>query len=423
MTMEEWAEAQAEKRIQAEIDAINESRAAYEAEMQRNYQNRIKAAQDLANFIQAQGIDSRIRGVYSAAANDLAGIAGGFAGETRAVAAADAAAQRNMLSGTGQEGAVRDQGVNMGDVTYGVGGWIPSKSLGEQGAAYAANAALQPAFTLQYGVQDARQILEEGQGGLKDFALAIAEARAGKPKIAQELLAERSEALGDQYNRKLDMLKFRQDQLDERRDYLLKREALGFDVHKELAQLKLDQAKEDRYAMATLGLASDGKTPLAGYYRDAKGRITPKGYKYSKNNVLVKAPSAGGGSGGSGGKGDEKYTPGQRQELLEAIDRKKPDIAKDAAGRIKARFGDKMGPFRNEKKIKNQIKSALFKEYKWMAPTAEAKRLLRRVIEWAVSGGGFSDPEGDGSGSGSGGSGGSSGSGGSGSDGIPGYEN
>ena len=73
--MEEWATAQAEKRVNAEVEAIRGQQRIYEQEMQANAQRQIEQAKQLASFMQAQGFDQKIRGIYSAAGQDIAGLA------------------------------------------------------------------------------------------------------------------------------------------------------------------------------------------------------------------------------------------------------------------------------------------------------------------------------------------------------------
>ena len=111
MTIDQWAEQQATKYVDAQVASIEAQRQAYLDELQRNAQMRIDAGARLAEAMRSMGFDTRIQGVYQNAANDVAGMAQGFAGDTRNIAAADAAQQARMLSGTGQEGAVRNEGV------------------------------------------------------------------------------------------------------------------------------------------------------------------------------------------------------------------------------------------------------------------------------------------------------------------------
>jgi hypothetical protein len=370
-TMEEWATQQAEKRVQAEVEAIRAQQAAYEAEMQRNAQAMMDRAKGLSEYMQAQGIDQKIRGIYSGAANDLAGIAGGFSGEMRDVASADAAAQRNMLSGTGQEDSVRDQGGNMGDVVYGVGGWIPSKSLGEQGAAYAADAAMQPAFTLQYGQQGAMDYLREGQSGLSDFATAIAEVQAGKYSYKEELLSQRREAA-------LAQQKLNLDRLDEERDFWLKKQALYLSQGKlklaKQAEKRASQAQK-RYDFESQGRDSEGN-PMPGYTVNPKtGTLIPPGYKVDKHGNVVKqyAPKS-----GSGSKDKPKYTPSQQISIMESVVGSKESIQDEL---VKAVRAGEWTPSSGDPKARAALGRKLFKEFQHLAGTYQpALKRLRQMI-------------------------------------------
>jgi hypothetical protein len=370
---EDWANALAEKRVQAEIDAIRAQQSAYEGEMQANYQRRLQQAKGLSEYIAAQGFDKRIQGIYSAAGSDLAGLASGFAGDTRDIANQDAADQMNMLSGTGQEGAVRNQGTNMGDVTYGVGGWIPSKSLGEQGAAYAADAAMQPAFTLQYGMEDASKILQEGQAGLSEFALAIAEAKAGKYSYSEKLLDDRRES-------SLAQQKFRLDQLESDRNFWLDRQALYLSQKKYKLAKQAEQranALSKRMNYESAGRDAWGN-PMPGYTVGKNGTLIPPGYKVDKNGNVVKqyAPSS--------SKNGSKYTPVQQASMVETIVGKEDEIKGMIAKAVKA--GEwYVGSGPSAPGSRKKLADRLFKEFRHLAGTykpalARLRQLINRLL-------------------------------------------
>ena len=379
-TMEEWATAQAEKRVQAEVDAIRAQQGIYEKEMQDNAQRQIDQAKSLAAYIQSQGFDKRIQGIYSAAGSDLAGIASGFAGDTRDIASADAAAQMNMLSGTGQEGAVRNQGTNMGDVLYGVGGWIPSKSLGEQGAAYAADAAMQPAFTLQYGQEQAAAGLREGQAGLSDFAKAIAEAQAGKYSYKEELLTQRRKA-------SLDQQKMRVDQLENDRDFWLSRQALLLSQKK----YKLAAQAEKRAAQVarrinyeTQGRDYEGN-PMPGFTVGRSGNLIPPDYHEDRQGNVVKNKT----SSASG----SKYTPTQQASMIETIVGKEEDIQAEIMKAIrKHEWNPGSRGASGASRARAALGRRLYKQYAHLAGTYKPAQqrlhaLIRRLLNEAAAAG------------------------------------
>jgi hypothetical protein len=127
-----------------------EKQMAYEA-MQREAAMELQKGQALAEGLKALGISESVQRAFQNAGTAQSGLAQGFSGSTRELASAQAAEQQRLLSGTGQEGAVRNQGENMGNVQYGVGGFIPGTELNTIGAAFGADAALQPGFAMQFG--------------------------------------------------------------------------------------------------------------------------------------------------------------------------------------------------------------------------------------------------------------------------------
>ena len=383
LTMEQWAEQQAERRISAEVAAIEEQRRIFEQERMANYQRKLEQAKALAQVIQGMGFDKAIQGVYSGAGSDLAGLASGFAGQTRDIASADAAAQMNMLSGTGQEGAVRDQGTNMGDVLYGVGGWIPGKALGEQGAAYAANAALQPAFTMQQGAAEAGRAFDEEGAALSDFAMAIAEAKAGKFSYKEELLAGRQKAA-------LDQQKINIQRLEADRDFWLKRQALYLQRAETASSIsarreatKLAKQAEKRANRADMAAEAEARgrdmegNLLPGYWQDPKtGRVYTDDY-VRKGNSIVKRSDA-------NKRSPKPLTPSQRQEAVEAVQDRQEDIEGEIARAIRTkewvpglRPGDAHG---RQSATKSGIARRLFAKYAHLATTPTAKKELRRMI-------------------------------------------
>lgn len=378
-TPEQWAEEQAEKRVQAEVEAIRGQQAAYLAEIQANAQRRIEQAQKLAAFMQAQGFDKRIADIYKGAAGDLGNIASGFAGETRALADADAAAQMNMLSGTGQEGAVRNEGTNMGDVLYGVGGWQPGKALGEQGAAYAANAALQPAFTMQYGAEDAGQMIAEGSAGLSDFAKMIAEAKLGKTTYKEELLETRRNAAQEQREWNLKLL---ESQRDEYWRQWAAAERAG-DDKRAAKYLKLAEEREKRIQGYNAGYNADGSL-RPGYTLAPDGvTVVPPGYRW-KNGQLVKLykPDS------KDKPKDNTLTPSQQRAMIERIRGVQDELEGMVAQAVKnGEFHIATGPV--SPKHRRALARKMFNEYKHLAEGtkggAKALRvLIQKILDAAV---------------------------------------
>lgn len=146
---------------------------------------KLAEGQALAYGLQQLGISKSVQDAFQNAGQAQAGLAQGFSGATRDAANAQAQEQIRQLSGTGQEGAVRNQGEAMGNNVYGMG-YIPATALNTAGAAFGAQAALQPGFALQFGAlakaERDRQFADE----LMKFADMRSEVLAKKPELARE---------------------------------------------------------------------------------------------------------------------------------------------------------------------------------------------------------------------------------------------
>lgn len=255
-----WAQREAQRYIDAQIKAIQQSQQIYLDELNRQAQERVRQGQALAAWLQGQNFPGRVQDIYRTAGSDVAGYAQGFATDIRNIASADAAQVNNMLSGTGQE--ARNEGAGMGDVLYGAYGWSPARKFAETGAAFAADAALQPSFAARFAADDAMKMQQEGLGALKDFALQMAEARSGKYKVVQDLLAQRQEAQDARFKRYMQLAALEM----QRGNYARANAYL-----KLATQDNQLAARKQRIAeLKAQGYAPDGKTPLPGYHIDPK---------------------------------------------------------------------------------------------------------------------------------------------------------
>lgn len=261
-----WAQQQADKYIQAQVQAIQEQQRIYMEELRRQAEDRVKAGQAFAGWLQGQNFPGQIQSIYQQAGNDITGYGSGFSQNMQAVANADAAAQMNMLSGTGQEGAVRNEGQNMGDVLYGAYGWSPAMKFAETGAAFAADAANQPSFASQIANMEAAQMHNEGLGALADFAKAIAEAKGTRPDIIGQFKETWQKSRDAEFDRRMTMLKFQADQaykeylrlkgegqearaneylaIAQRRQQQMENEAMGLDINGKPLKNKKDSRKD-----------------------------------------------------------------------------------------------------------------------------------------------------------------------------------
>lgn len=190
MTLEEWLRQESSKWLQAQVDAINAQEQAYKDSLRQQQELEIQRGQALSQALQGLNIPGRIQQIYGNASSDIGGLAQAFSGELRDQATADAAQQTRMLSGTGQEGAVPNNGAALGDVLYGSQGYIPARNMSETGAAFASQAALEPGFAQRIGQVKGADVYNQGLEGLKQFTDALLDATAQRPQIEQQLLEQ-----------------------------------------------------------------------------------------------------------------------------------------------------------------------------------------------------------------------------------------
>lgn len=198
VSAEDWARQQATAYIQAQIDAINAQKQAYLDDLTQQSNLEIQRGQALSQALQSLNLPAQIQGVYQNASSDIGGLANAFAGSLRQTAQADTAAQQRMLSGSGQEGAVANNGTDMGDVVYGQSGYVPAKSLSEAGAAFGAEAALEPSYAQRIGQVKAADVYSQGLEGLKQFTQALMDAEAQRPQVESDALKQYNDALDSQ---------------------------------------------------------------------------------------------------------------------------------------------------------------------------------------------------------------------------------
>jgi hypothetical protein len=276
MTAEQWARLQAEKYIQSQIDSINQNRELYLQDLRK--QSDLEAARglELSKALQAMNMPGRIQQIYGDASANIGGLAQGFSGALRDQATADTAQQTRMVSGTGQEGAVRNAGEAMGNVTYGLGGYIPARNMAESGAAFASQAALEPGFAVRMGQQKASEVYQDGLSGLDEFTRAANEARSGRFEIEQELLGMKQDEVEAARKYTLSANKDAYSRLKSERDFLVKQAYLALasgDRKRSNEYLRLAKQKETRMTAQAQGVDPDGD-PLPGYKRNPDGTIS-----------------------------------------------------------------------------------------------------------------------------------------------------
>lgn len=178
-----------DQMIAAMLAQVEREQATARQQAEMEAQRKLAEGQALAYGLQQLGISGAVQSAFQNAAQAQAGLAQGFSGATRDAANAAAADQARQLSGTGQEGAVRNQGEAMGNVTYGLG-YIPATQLNQTGAAFGAQAALQPGFALQFGQLAKAEREREFADELMKFADQKAEVIGKRPELAMDMLSK-----------------------------------------------------------------------------------------------------------------------------------------------------------------------------------------------------------------------------------------
>lgn len=194
------AEAEADAIIAELLGELGLARDSARREAERTAQGEIARAKALSDALVALGIPAQIQGIYGNAGANIAGLAQGFSGSLQGLAAQHGAEQANMVAGTGQEGAVRNEGVAMGNVLYGMEGFIPARGLEQMGAAFASEAALQPGFTQQFGQIAASKVMDDFINEvLPEFTSKEAEIRTKRPSLVSEAKQRRREETFELY--------------------------------------------------------------------------------------------------------------------------------------------------------------------------------------------------------------------------------
>lgn len=364
-TVDQWAEKEANRIVEAQLAAIRNRENAWRTSLQEEAARRAQQAQNFAKMVQGMGLDKQIQGIFSNAGHDVAGFGSGFSGQVRQTADAAAAETINLLGGDAT--GVRNEGEAMGNVTHGMGGFIPSASLAAQGAAFAADAAMQPGFMLQQGLQDSERFLHEATQD-NPFLDLLMETKLKKEEIKSDLRSEKIAINMKAQEQRLD-------QMEADRKYWLAMQAMYLDQkkYKLAAQAeKRAQQAQTRYDQEARGMTPDGEV-APGFYRDPKtGRIIQNGYRPDGTRM----------STASGGKGKEggKLTVNAQAEMLEKVYKAEPDI-KEMATNLAKEYGwnPTAGPKANAK-ARNRIAAAIRQRYGWVT-TTKGKKALSEIIK------------------------------------------
>jgi len=165
------------------------------AKRQSETTSQAKYKQDVFNAFAKWYLENapkQIQGIYSQAAGDQSAYAAGFSiGMQQAQQQLAHQANKYIQTAGGPQGQMLQPGPEAGNVIYGLGGFIPSSMLNQQGAAFGAAAALQPPAIMAEG---GRQALEISKLGEEE----IAQLQLEELKLRSELAAKTFE-LAQQY--------------------------------------------------------------------------------------------------------------------------------------------------------------------------------------------------------------------------------
>ena len=373
-TIDQWAEQEANRIVEQQLAAIKAQEDAWRTGLQEEAQRRAQQAQAFAQMVQGMGLDKQIQGIFSNAGHDVAGFGAGFSGQVRETADKAAAETINMLGGDAT--GVRNEGEAMGNVTHGMGGFIPSASLAAQGAAFASDAAMQPGFMLQQGLMEAERGLHEGLSD-NPFLDAILETKLSKNDLKTRL---REEKIGINLQAQEQKL----DQLENERDYWLKMQALYLSQKKYKLAAKAEaraRQTEQRYANETAGRDAYGNVS-PDYYVDNKGRVVPKGYVYNNKGQLVR-PKTG---GARGGEKDNEVTPNMKADWVDKVWAAEDNMAEYVQTLIKRGVlhlpPGGVGPVKPSEIA--AVKRELLKRFSHLGRNHQTKQALRKLINQVV---------------------------------------
>lgn len=189
-----WAQSQADRLINAQVKAIEDQKNAYLLQLYDQQNAQIQRARALSQELANMGFGGKIMTQFGQMGASNRDLTQGMANSVRSEANASAADQANQLSGTGQEGDVRNQGDVMGSVMNQQFGIIPGNTLEQMGQAWGADANRQPGFEAAQGFQDA---MMNYKPDLAEFFSQIADIKSQRPGMVQDLLSQRAKARYD----------------------------------------------------------------------------------------------------------------------------------------------------------------------------------------------------------------------------------
>jgi len=251
----------AQGQTNQQVAAIRAQQQLYNNQAQSRATQMLNASTAAAQLLASLGLGDKTAASYNTAAQDLAGLAQGFSGQTQTDATnaantvAAQAAQLGAPSGSVQTstGQTSNPGA-VGNVLYGLGGFIPGNLLLIEGQTQAAEQRGLPANFLAYGNQMANGELAAGHANADTLTQNILNARAQEPSLYQSILSSLNSTLTNQA----------------------------------LAQSLI--GSRNAATDATQGVAPNGQT-LPGYQRTPNGVVkVPPGYTVNGSGNVVKIP-------------------------------------------------------------------------------------------------------------------------------------
>lgn len=283
-------EQQVYSMFQPQLTAIDTER-----KNRQDYYKRLMG--DLTGFTTALmgmlgGIGPAIGGAYSQGADTVRASGEGYGSVQDATMAANAAQGNEVLANIDAPEGQMLSGGESGDVLAGLGGWIPETLLRQQGGAYAEAAGQLPKTASIEAQLTMKDLLQQAQDEEDEFSSQVLSVLQGLPGARQELRDAQMDRVADQQD-------FALDQLKAERDWYMKQAYLALaqgDRERANQYLELANQRETRIQNEQAGLSPTGEV-LPDYYRDAQGRIVPKGYKYNNKGILVRTKTPGSGGG------------------------------------------------------------------------------------------------------------------------------
>src|SRR5579862_3950260 len=195
----------AQQETNQQVAAIRAQQALYNSQAQTKAQQEIAASQAAAQLIAGLGLGDQTAASYGTAAQQLAGLAQGFSGQTQTDATNAANTVQQQLAGLGAPaGSLKtatgqtSNPAALGNTLYGLGGFIPGNVLETVGQAQAGGQRELPLSALSYGQQQAAGELAAGQQNADSLTQNIINARSQEPSLYQSILSSLNSTLTNQ---------------------------------------------------------------------------------------------------------------------------------------------------------------------------------------------------------------------------------